>query len=255
MSSYFLSVFSNNATLELEEMLPAVLSSSVDLDSILQFCQHYRIRGICSLFLSDSAAEFLADLRKSGRAFLHFLANSRASDKSTSKAEPFFDSIASRDLVCAREIARNSRLTWNKNEEYEDDFQYILFLMNLFFLYATEEACERNLQRYEEILDGDADPRLDICRAFAVKDSEEFHVALGELLEAHESRYQRLSRVDAILPEEAATEGKLCVEGLALLNLAEMMGLALDEDYLFIPSTARDQVAVVFSDDDWKNPS
>lgn len=254
MSTHFLSVFRHNASYELEKLLPLAISNTADLKYILRVCQQYRIRGICSLFIKAETVKFVKDLHKSGQTFLNYLQHSGEEDKITSKAAPFFDSIASGDLACAREIARNSRVTWHENEEFEDDFLYILFLMKHFFLQGTQSECEAILQRFEEILEGEPDAHLDICKAFTSSDAKEFHIAFDDLIEKHESRFKKLVDSEMILPEEFATEGKLFVEGLALLRLAETKGFALEDDYLFMPSTAREKIVVIFSDNDWKNP-
>ncbi len=134
MSTHFLPIYKKNAILEIEGMVQTVNSGDIDVEYILRFCRLYRISGICSLFLEGRPQVFAKNLYKSGRAFLFFLQNSNVHVKVLSKAGPFFDSIASNDLDCALEIAKNSRLTWHENEEYEDDFQYILFLMKHFFV-------------------------------------------------------------------------------------------------------------------------
>ncbi|MCC7212035.1 MAG: immunity 49 family protein [Candidatus Brocadia sp.] len=254
MSTHFLPIYKKNAIVEIDEMMPTVVMGNVDLEYILRFCKLYRISGICSLFLEGRPQEFAKNLHKSGRAFLFFLQNSDMHVKVLSKAGPFFDSIASNDLDCAMEIAKNSRLTWNENEEYEDDFQYILFLMKHFFLKGTQNECEGIIRRYEEILDGELDSRLDICKGFVENDNKKFQTALRELIEEHEDRYQKLISDDAILPEEAVTEGKLYIEGLALLNLAKTKKFAIEDNYLFIPSTAKEKVEIAFSPTSWKDP-
>jgi Immunity protein 49 len=254
MASYFLPVFRNNAFLELTERVGAVQAATMNLETVLAFCQWYRIQGICSLFLDGRPDSFLIDLHKSGRAFLHYLVRAPMSQKVTSRAAPFFDAIGSGDWTCARDIARNSRLTWNAEEEFEDDFQFFLFLTKHFFLDGTRAECAAILERFGEILDGAPDPHFDICRAFAADDAEQFGRALAELLQNHESHYQKVISDDAVAPEEAATESKLCVEGLALVKLAEAKAFPLDDDYLLIPSTARESVTVVFGTDDWESP-
>ena len=254
MPTYFLPVFQNNALLELTERVDAVQGATADLEAVLAFCQWYRIRGICSLFLDGRPDSFLADLHRSGRAFLHYVARAPMSQKVTSRAAPFYDAIASGDWACAREIALHSRLTWNVEAEFEDDFQFVLFLMKRFFLDGTPAECTAVLGRFEEILSGAPDPHLDLGHAFASDDAERFGSGLAELLENYEGRYQKLISDDALGLEEAETESKLCVEGLALVKLAETRNFRLDEDYLLIPSVAREKASIVFGADDWTRP-
>lgn len=254
MATYFLPVFRKNAFLEISEKLPAVATAAVDLEGILAFCQWYRIQGICGLFLEGRSEPLLRDLHKSGRAFLHYLVQVPTARKATSRSGPFFDAIASGDFECAREISRNSRLTWNADEELEDDFCYVQFLMKHFFLNGTPADCEAILQRFEQVLDGATAPRFDVCQAFAADDSQLFAAALTELLQGHEALYQEMINEEILMAEEAATESKLCVEGLAIVRLAELKQFPLDDDYLLLPSTARETAAFKFGADDWKTP-
>jgi hypothetical protein len=254
MSTHFLPVYRTNATSELDELVPAIVTGRPDLAVALEASRQFRIRGICSLFLEGRGTGLLQDLHRSGRAFLHALRAADDAAKLTSKAAPFFDAIASTDWECARQIAGHSRDSWNPDEEYEDDFAYVRFLMLHFFLAGTPAECATILARFETILDGAADPRLDVCAAFHHGDAERFERALGEVLEGHAARYRALIQADAIPPEEVHTEGKLCVEGLALIRLAERRGFPLAADYLFVPSVAREPLRGALVADDWQQP-
>jgi hypothetical protein len=254
MPTYFLPVFQSNALLELTERVDAVQSGTAGLEAALAFCQWYRIRGICSLFLEGRPDSFLADLHRSGRAFLHYLTYAPMNQKATSRAAPFYDAIASGDVDCAREITRHSRLTWNADVEFEDDFQFVLFLMKHFFLDGDPGECASILGRLEAVLEGAPNPHFDLGHALTVNDAARFGSGLGDLLESHEARYQKLISDEMISPEEAETESKLCVEGLALVKLAEAKNIPLDEDYLLIPSVARERASIAFRADDWLRP-
>jgi hypothetical protein len=52
-------------------------------------------------------------------------------------------------------------------------------------------------------------------------------------------------------PEAAATVGRLCVEGLALVRLAERQGMPTREGYLHVPSVAREPFAGAVRADSW----
>src|SRR6266571_1477313 len=162
MSTHFLPIYLSNASSELEELVPTLLTTQGDLDVALSACQLFRIRGICSLFLEARSAGLLQDLHRSGRAFLHALRGADDAIKLTGKATPFFDAVASADWDCARDIAASSRVTWNPDGEYEDDFAYVRFLMLHFFLGGVPVECARVLSRYEAVLDGAAEARFDI---------------------------------------------------------------------------------------------
>jgi Immunity protein 49 len=254
MSTHFLPVYRSNATSELEDLVPTLVAGRPSLDVAFAACRQFRIRGICSLFIEGRGTGLLQDLHRSGRAFLHVLRAADDGVKLTSKAAPFFDAIASTDWECARQIAEHARDTWNPDEEYEDDFVYVRFLMLHFFLDAAPAAGAALLARFATILDGTPAPRLDVCTAFERGDGELFERALAELLEGYAAHYRTLVASDAIPSEEAHTEGKLCVEALALVRLAERKGFPVAEDYLFVPAPAREPLRGAFAADDWQRP-
>jgi len=234
-----LPIIIQNAELELDSLLRSAVAGRAGLHEILALCHDYRLRGICRLFLDGVPEQFHRDLQRSGRAFLHFLRSANDAQKITSKADPFFDALACNDLGGAAEIARLSRHSWNAEEEYEDDFLYVLFLMKLFFLDAKDDELDLLLKRYVEVLEGGTDIRLDVCKALGEKNEEEFNGALHGLLTERDDKVRERVFKETILEEEAVTVGRLSVEGLALLKLAEIRGLRTAEDYPMAPAIAR----------------
>lgn len=238
MASKFLQAYIANARYDCERMLPSMVAHQLDFNGTLRFCQGYRVMGIGLLFMFGDADALQRYLHKSGRAFLHFLAKAQESVQITSRAKPFFDSIAARDLQGAQEIAE--RLRKSRSEvEYEEDFLFVHFLSTRFFLHQSDADEERILERYEQALAGSTDPRLDACRALFQRDEALFNDSLHRFLEDVDARNTRLADREAISQEILATEGYLSVEGLALVTLAELSGMGTLSDYLLIPSLAR----------------
>lgn len=223
----------------IEETLPSVLSGKLDLRRMLEFCGWYRQIGITKLFLSGMSDEFFVDLFKSGRAYLHYLETHGDEDKVTSWSAPLLDAIACNDLSGAGEIARKSRLSWNSSEEYEDEFLYMFFLIKRFFLGGSEEDLTSILLQYEASLAGAADARYEICKAFAEADEFALDAALTDLLDQQEADYREEVIAETIYPDDAVTTARLSVEGLALARLAENVGIAMQDNYLLMPSAAR----------------
>lgn len=247
-----LGIYLSNAQLELQEQLPSVVARKASLADTLNACRNCRLVAIAYLLLTGRAREFHHNLYKSGRAFLHFLRYEEDDKKCTSRAGPFFDAIASGDLDCAKAIALASRITWNPQEEYEEDFFYIAFLVSYFFLPDGKNRSKSFFQPYVKLAQAQPDIRADICIAFTEKDSAKFEASLELFLSDHQARHQRLQLAGAIPPEEMATEAKISVEGLALIRLAEMSGFSLQAEYLLAPSICRTTHAVAYGDNDWQ---
>lgn len=252
MTSGFLPVFVQNALEDNEELLPDLVEGRADFRTVLEFCQNFRMAGIGALFLGSAPKVFRQLLHHGGRAYVHFLGYADPGTTLTSKAEPFFDAVAAGDFDGAGLIARNSRRDWARAEEYEEDFLFVEFLMQQFFLGGTPRAGEDMLERYEAALQGSEDARLPVCRALLGGDADDFNASLTQYLSERGDLLAKLEDGEALMEEEAATEGNLNVEGLALVRLAEHKGLKTERDYLHVPSVARKGGRVSFSPDAWK---
>lgn len=255
MTSQFLPVFVSNALAENEDLLPEVQSSKAKLQTVLTFCRNFRIAGIGDLFLTARPRTFHTRLHQSGRAFAHFLARADDSAKRTSKSLPFFDALSAGDEEGATLIARHSRRTWAQGEEYEEDFLFVEFLMQHFFLGASKKDAQALLARYAQALQDSEDIRLELCQALLDKDEDAFGQTLERFLSERHDHYEALVEQGAIADELRFTEGLLSVEGLALVRLAEAQGLATEEDYLHIPSIARESAPTGLPPDSWRRVS
>ncbi|WP_437739442.1 Imm49 family immunity protein [Sorangium sp. So ce302] len=250
MASKFLRAYMGNAHHDCEQMLPAAVAHRLSFKQALRFSQQYRVIAIGALFLYMDAPAFQIYMYKSGRSFAHYLQRAGEAEQVLSRCKPLFDAIAALDLDGAREIALRLR-TSRSDVEYEEDFLYFAFL-RLWLLRRAHEEGTGLLERYESVLEGADDPRLDLCRALLRRDDALFDEALRRFLEQVEARYLRLAQTESIADEELATEGRLSVEGLALVTLAESAGMKTSSDYLLVPSAARARSAPAAPPDAWQ---
>jgi hypothetical protein len=105
--------------------------------------------------------------------------------------------------------------------------------------------------RWTKVLEGAPDARLDVSRALFTRDSNAFDQAVQEYLESVKRHYARLEQKELLLDEEIATEGKVSIEGLALVTLAQRLGLTTRPDYLFVPSLALPRAPLTLAADAW----
>ncbi|KFA87980.1 Imm49 family immunity protein, partial [Archangium violaceum] len=152
---------------------------------------------------------------------------------------PFFDAIAAGQWKLARQIAALSPTTWWKGHEYEDDFAYAFFLHTFIRQDpADAPALQGALAQYEQVLGGQSDPRLDLCKALYSKDQAAFLGAFPTLLGEYERKMQKLqSTRDYDYTYEPNRH--VMIEGLALLKLAESVGFETEAEYPLCPSVAR----------------
>ena len=253
MASKFLPVFVGNALGDNEELLPAFAAGKGGLKEALRFCQTFRIAGIGSLLLSGTSARLHECLHASARAFVFFCATSEGTRTLTSRAAPFFDAVACDDDEAARELSRLSPAAPDKDREYEEDFLFVRFLMDHFFLGGKAPDGRALLARYEKCLEGTADPRLLACQALLAADGDAFDAALTQMMEEREVRYRKLAEKESEAEDVLATEGYVSIEGIALVRLAVKAGLKPQEDYPFIPSIALERPRLRYRADSWKN--
>jgi hypothetical protein len=240
-----------NADFALKGTLPLLASGTITFARIALVCREFRRRGIASLFLEGDAAAFHQDLQRSGAALARYLRSAPEEEKVASKFAGFFDAVACVDSGAARDIASQSPAAHRPEDEYEDDFLYVSFLMKRFFLNSAATELGGLLDHYRELLDGMADPRLDICESLLNGDGGKFDAALATLIEQRDAHYREAIEREQVIDEERATEGKLFVEGLALLRLATARGMPVQSDYLYIPSLAARSRAGRRDPDSW----
>lgn len=250
-----LPIIRSNAEYDIGNVLPFILRGKVKQKFMDLLCRSFRRSGICSLFIDGSPHALLQNLQKSGAAFLHCIMTDPGIVSVLSKAYPFFDSISCNDFTTAHGIARTLKCPFNKDEEYEDDFIFVSFLMQKFFLDSSPSCLEETMKRFEVALDGIESARFDICTAFMNKDDKLFSKSLKTLIKEHAERYNEGRKQEYMLEEEWATDGQLFIEGLALIRLAEHMRMSVEGNYALIPSLVRAEVEIVFGPDTWRKPS
>lgn len=249
MNSQHLEAFIANATSEMQDLAGPLSRGEAGLGDALWFGTLCRIRGIGSLLLEGDPDALHRELSRSGRALFTALPGAKEAEVATSRLSPFFDCVAATDWEGAAGIAARARPSWNPQEEYEEDFLYVAFLMNLFFLGAAEEQCESLLRSAREVLQEAQDVRLDLCEALLHRDQKRFDSAIAGFLGQYLERLRELVRGWAVSQEIEATEAHVTVEGLALLRLAERRGLAVQRDYPGVPSLALKKPGVRYGAD------
>ncbi|HYO55247.1 Imm49 family immunity protein [Archangium sp.] len=252
VASTFLPVFRKNALYENERLVPMVRTGKARASEVLELCRNYRVAGICSLLMSASASESHHFLRKSTAAFAWCTAQGTPAFTLVRVLAPLLDALCTGDIPTARDIARQVGSVWDSRSEYEEDFLYARFLCS-HFLGLSEETPEASLvDRYAQLVGQGEDPRLLLVKSFLERDEALFGQGLEALLSERAARYQRLAAKEAIPLWESSTEGYVCVEGLALVALAERKGFKTRSDYLHVPSLARLPAPAEKGSADWE---
>ena len=224
-------------------------------------CANYRRMGIAILLLEADVDAFYHCLFKSAQAFLAYLNIAKTNPSTdryhlaTGRSSPLFDAIVCQDLNTAKEISKLTRHAFSSGEEYEDDFCYFYFLMQLYFLQASSGELEKTLQQFQGAVKNHSSARLDLCKSLLEKDEKQFNLALMDLIDAHKERFAVYRKKENELPEIIDTCSNIYIEGIALVWLAELRDMTTEKEYSLIPSIARLPMKQPYPPrDSWRQP-
>lgn len=228
-------------------------------------CQNYRTLAACALMLSADTDGFRHMLHRSGQVRLHFL--ERCAELSgyhdpysaTGNSAGFFDAVAAGDRPLAERIVAMSPERWREGEEYPDDFCYAYFChLAIQGAAAPRLRMEETIRQFETALGKEKSARLAVCKSILEMSQASFDESFEALLvtrkaEVEEERPQ-------FFPDDRIifrTKSRIFVEGLAVLNIADLRGLSTAKEYRYCPITARLPMTSPFPADSriaWQRP-
>jgi hypothetical protein len=205
--------------------------------------------GLCHLLESVDLAELAENLCRSGHARRYFLRRSQQEGNlrdrrlALSRTPAFFDAIVAGDVPLARDVASLSITTWEPAWEYEDDFCFFFYLHRVALGFPPGGPDQiAILDRFERALEGASSARLDACRAIAARDAPALAKALSERLDEIAGELDE-ERESSAVQEEADVafwpRSFVSIEGLALLQMATVLGLPVPGDLPLCPRVAR----------------
>ncbi|WP_197041109.1 Imm49 family immunity protein [Chondromyces apiculatus] len=207
-------------------------------DEFDAFSHQFEALGICHLLEFADESEFLTNLIRSGHARRYFLRRSRAEGNvadrhlALSRTNSFLAAAAAGDGVLARQIADESTETWNPAWEYEDDHHFFLLLHRLVQQGPSFPSGDvpAILTAFERSLDGATSARHAVCHALVAGDASAFLGALSELMQGEAALRDEKRSSAAVHEGDVAywPHSFVSVEGLALLNLAQLRGISTE---------------------------
>ncbi|MFE8605117.1 hypothetical protein [Archangium violaceum] len=247
MSHDYVDLARHNQTLVLGSVLQSLSQpGAARAEHFLTAAVCYRVLGVCVLLQDANVEGFAAHLAKAGQARLSLLEHaSRAQlprapeDILASDNVGFSDALAAGDLKLARAIALLSPQLHATGLEYEEDFLFSRFL----HLWTGEPRNEKDvrllMERWEQIVDTGADLRLDVCQSLYTRNADRLADSIQALIEERKHELHAYRKQLDFDPEVAATTGKIYIDGLALLRLAEVEGIPSLPAYELLPTLAR----------------
>lgn len=240
--STYLPIHAANAEVLRDELEPLLGQRPLPFQLLLRYSRQIRIRGIAGLLMEGDVRSLHTGLAASGRAFAQGLQHVQTRDQVLSQYTPFFDALAVEDEDTIRALATAGlTLDWAPEYEYEEDYEYLRFLMT-FIVGDTPEVA---LARFQECAEGLEDPRVDFCAALVHQDHVALDSAMEDVLEARAEKMVRLSSSGALAPQVVATEGFINVEGMALVSLVRRVGGEANTNYRGVPAISPPQSEVL----------
>jgi hypothetical protein len=227
------------------------LLEPVPVRELGELCDNLSMRfqalAICRYLQEPEPPAYRDLLLRSACARRFFLERSRAEGTeedrflALSRSEAFFDALIAGHAGLARDIARASVASWNRDWEYEDDHCYFRILHNLFLdPDAADPERERCLQRIKAFHGDDGYARLTLCRGLLSRDAEMFSEGLDALIAEKQAADRECSERISSDDPFFWPRSWLFPEGLALIRLsmhAGMEGIS-DRAFALCPSEA-----------------
>jgi hypothetical protein len=260
MSHDPLELAEHNYSFLLAEAL-ALVSTGKESGSALatvSFC--HRILGLCALLRDADTSRFATCLCKSGQARLQLLRLAAAGQPippkvlCVSKDVGFTAALAVGAIQTASAIAAHSPAAHVDGWEYEDDFLFYRFLQLMLGAPADGDVLQRLLARWREVLQGEELPHAQACEALLTRDEKRFALAMDAVIDRRRDSLRKYKRELDFDREVDATEGKVFVDGLALVKLAEVRGLQVPARYEMLPRLALNARCGSLPEDAWRSP-
>jgi len=147
------------------------------------------------------------------------------------------DTLAGGEFHLARRIAELSPSDFRPGHEYEDDFCYIQLIHSL--IGVTTRPAQDLLAEFEAYVEDEANVRLNVIRSLLDSSQTAFEMAFTDLLLEREGYINTEIENGRLEDLYFNASRRIFVEGLAILRLAEKVGLRTEREYQFCPSIAR----------------
>lgn len=211
----------------------------------LDVCTKLRSCAIVALLAQGNVDGFHHNLVRSGRTWLAFLERCRRENDNgqhhfvAGRFEPFLDACCAREWELATMLANRAPDQFCAGHEYEDDHCYARILGLLVSERRGTGECEQLLAQMLRYLAGDDSPRAALARALLDRSDQGFHDGIEKLIAARRNSIEAARARGQLEEPPTVAQRRVFVEGLAMLAIAEHLGLATQPEYSMCPSLAR----------------
>lgn len=253
MTFELLPVMLANAIEDLEQCLPLVVRGTLDANRLGVACGIARKAGILALFVDGDTDRLHRFLAASARMFLHGLRTAGSGDLVASRCTVLYDAMAARDDAATTalvDLVLGAPHRAGKEAPADHAWFHFLALANRAGSASAGEVAAA-ADAFAAV-DGVPVHRAQAAAALARNDAAAFADPVAALATRHEEVWALRLAKGTVGEDDYAAEGRLCVEGLALLALADRLGLAVDLEHPALPDEARRRSAMAVEADDWR---
>lgn len=214
-------------------------------DISIDVSEKLRAAAIIALVGKGDSDAYFHNLIRSARCRIGYLQRlrdagvSNAHHQASGRIGPLLDAIAAADFATARQIVALSPRDWLQGHEYEDDFCYAQLVHGLLSAPPDANRLQQLFQRFEQVLDGQDEPRFGVMKALVDRDQAAFDNAFEALLAARTAAIEAEKARKRIEEPAMIAERQVYVEGLALLQIATRLKIVTQSEYIYCPSVAR----------------
>jgi len=233
-----------NALFQLRRGLVTIQQGKETGDTLASLSVAYRVLALCALLREADPNRFTELLCKAGQVRLHLLERATTGVQVSPRAMAasndvgFLSSLAAGDLPTARRIAALSPVTPTPGWEDEEDFVFFHCLHRMVHPVPEEAGLRQVLMRWRRLEADSPSPFLQVCESLLENESTRFHASFTQMLDARQTLMREYRKQLDFDRELYATEGKVYINGLAILRLAESRGLPGREHDVLIPRLA-----------------
>jgi hypothetical protein len=208
-----------------------------------EVCRKLRTIAISVLSSRGKVNTFHHNLIRSGRVRERYLARCVSEGhlfdhhRSSGWYSALMDTLAAGEFDLARRIADLSPEEFRPGHEYEDDYCYVQLINGL--IGSGKGRSQPLLSEFEAYTEGEPSARLDLIRSLVTGSQDTFDGAFEKLLLEHQRRIDAEIERGRFEDLHVNADRRVFIEGLAILRLAEKLGLRTENEYLFCPSMAR----------------
>ncbi len=237
-------VIKENSRYAIDVALSTIKTGSQLPEAYDSLVKSYRRLALAYLLDEADIEAFAENLLKASDAYISFqtkIKNGLEADPNfycTSKSLAFYDALCAGNLSMATQIAKLTSQTHFNEIEYEDSFLRLRVFQDI-FLKVDVGIIAKRLARWFELTEGRPNYFADVAKSLFENDSEFFMTSFNALVERRSvvmEEYRKLLNYDPVVDN---TEGKIFLDGLAILRIAELHGMPTSKEYPMIPEIVR----------------